>query len=194
MQLRSNGPVVNAYRWLYGISRYKLGNNFCPIFWMMVLGAVLIIPYAIFCLPVLLYELFFDKTYENGDRSFGERIGISLFVYFGILALYSIGEFAGSLLGYLNFGDGFSSIGAFIVFFFLVTVAVVYFRDYINYTRDKADAIKYEKQRNGEHIPDSLGTVIADTWSAFYDKHCPRISWIDPSDPTYNGSDTTKDL
>lgn len=193
MQLRSNGPVVNAYRWLYGISRYNLGNNFCPIFWMMVLGAVLIIPYAIFCLPVLIHELFFDKTYENGDRSFGERLGIAVFIYFGIFALYYMGEFAASLLGYLEFGKGFTPIGAFLAVALIVIVTVVYTRKVINRRKDKLDAIKWEKMRNGEKIPDSLGTVIADTWSAFYDKHCPRISWIDPQDPTPNNTNETED-
>jgi hypothetical protein len=193
MQLRSNGPVVSAYRWLYGISRYKLGNNFCPIFWMMVLGAVLIIPYAIFCLPVLIHELFIDKGYRNGDRAFGERLGISVFFYVGLFALFAIGEFALSLLGYMEFGKDATIAGAIMATGLLIIVTVVYTRKIINRRKDKLDAIKWEKIRNGEHIPDSLGTVIADTWSAFYDKHCPRISWIDPQDPTDNGTDNTED-
>ena len=194
MQLRSNGPVVKAYRWLYGISRYKLGNNFCPIFWMMVLGAVLIIPYAIFCLPVLLHELFFDKTYENGDRSFGERIGISVFVYAGTACLFMVGQFIGFLFGYFKFNEGAVPGGALITAAIIIILAVVYIRKYINYRRDKADAIKWEKRLNGEHIPDSLGTVIADAWSAFYDKHCPRISWIDPKEKEYTDAMEAEDL
>ena len=192
MQLRTNGPVVSAYRWLYGISRYKLGNNFCPIFWMMVLGAVLIIPYAIFCLPVLIAEII-DKDYRNGDRSFGERLGISVFVYLGLFALFAIGEFALALLGYMEFGKDATVAGAIMSTGLIIIVAVVYTRKIINRRRDKLDAIKWEKMRNGEIIPDSLGTVIADTWSAFYDKHCPRISWIDPTDPTPNNHNETED-
>lgn len=192
MQLRANGPVVSAYRWLYGINRYNLGNNFCPIFWMMVLGAVLIIPYAIFCLPVVLHE-FFDKNYENGDRSFGERIGISLFVYGGIFCLFMVGQFVGFLLGYYNFNEGAVPGGALIVFASIVIAAVYYIRKYINYRKDKAYWEKWEKQRNGEKIPDSIGTIIANIWSAFYDKHCPRITWIDPKDPTPNNHNETED-
>jgi len=142
---------------------------------------------------VVLAEIF-DKTYENGNRSFGERLGISLVVYIGIFALYSMGEFAVSLLGYIEFGKGFTPIGAFLVITLIVIIAVVYIRKYINYKRAKANVIKWEKQLNGEHIPDSLGTIIANIWSAFYDKHCPRITWIDPTDPTDNGTDNNEDL
>jgi hypothetical protein len=192
MQLRTNGPVVSAYRWLYGINRYKLGNNFCPIFWMMVLGAVLIIPYAIFCIPAILLEVF-DKNYENGDRSFGERLGISVFSYLGLFALFAISEFALSLLGYMEFGKDATVAGAIMTTGLAIIVAVVYARKYINYRRDKADKIKWEKIENGEIIPDSIGTVIANTWSSFYDKHCPRITWIDPKDPTPNNHNETDD-
>jgi hypothetical protein len=160
---------------------------------MMVLGAVLIIPYAIFCLPVLIHELFIDKGYRNGDRAFGERLGISVFFYVGLFALFAIGEFALSLLGYMEFGKDATIAGAIMATGLLIIVTVVYTRKIINRRKDKLDAIKWEKIRNGEHIPDSLGTVIADTWSAFYDKHCPRISWIDPQDPTPNNTNETED-
>ena len=191
MQLRTNGPVVSAYRWLFGISRYKLGNNFCPIFWMMVLGAVLIVPYALFCLPAVLYE-YFDKNYENGDRSFGERIGISLMVYSGIFGVIMIGEFFAFLLGYLEFKDGPVG-GAIIIAGTLIVIAVHYIIKFIRYRKDKAYWEKWEKQNNGEQIPDSIGTVIANIWSAFYDKHCPRITWIDPKDPTTKSTIETSD-
>ena len=190
MQLRTNGPVVSAYRWLYGINRYKLGNNFCPIFWMMVLGAVIIGPYALLCLPVVLHE-YFDKNYQNGDRSFGERIGISIFVYLGLAGVFMIGQFIGFLLGYYKFLEGAVPGGALLTAALIIIAAVVYVRKYINYKKNKADQLRYEKERNGEIIPDSLGTIIADTWSAFYDKHCPRITWIDPKDPTPNRDNET---
>lgn len=192
MQLRANGPVVSAYRWLYGINRYQLGNNFCPIFWMMVLGAVLIIPYAIFCLPVVLAEII-DKNYENGDRSFGERIGISVFVYAAGACLGMIGQFVAFLFGYYNFNDGAVPGGALLTVAIAIILAVVYIRKFIMYRRDKADKIKWEKIENGEIIPDSIGTVIANTWSSFYDKHCPRITWIDPKDPTPNNRNEKED-
>ena len=185
MQLRTNGPVVSAYRWLYGINRYKLGNNFCPIFWMMVLGAVIIGPYALLCLPVVLHE-YFDKNYQNGDRSFGERIGISLFVYLGVGGLFMIGQFIGFLLGYYKFNEGAVPGGALLVGAGIIIAAVYYTRQYINKQKDKAYWARHEAERNGEKIPDSIGTIISNIWSAFYDKHCPRITWIDPKDPTPN--------
>ena len=190
MQLRTNGPVVSAYRWLYGINRYKLGNNFCPIFWMMVLGAVIIGPYALFCLPVVLHE-YFDKNYQNGDRSFGERIGISVFVYAGIFCLFMVGQFVLFLFGYYKFNEGAVPGGALTVTAGIIVAAVYYIRKYINYKRDRADKAYWEKIENGEIIPDSIGKIIADTWSAFYDKHCPRITWIDPKDPTPNTDNET---
>ena len=192
MQLRTNGPVVSAYRWLYGINRYKLGNNFCPIFWMMVLGAVLIGPYAIFCLPVVIHE-YFDKNYQNGDRSFGERIGISLFVYAGLFCLFMVGQFVLFLFGYYKFNEGAVPGGAIIVAAGIIVAAVYYIRQYINYKRDQAYHAKYEKMRNGEKIPDSIGTIISNIWSSFYDKHCPRITWIDPKDPTTKSTIETSD-
>lgn len=192
MQLRTNGPVVSAYRWLYGISRYKLGNNFCPIFWMMVLGAVLIIPYAIFCLPVVLHE-YFDKNYRIGDRSFGERLGISIFVYLGLAGLFMIGQFVGFLLGYYEFGYGAVPGGALITAAGIIIATVYYGMELIKKRKDKAYWARHEAERNGEHIPDSIGKVIQDTWSAFYDKHCPRITWIDPKDPTPKSTNATED-
>ena len=192
MQLRTNGPVVSAYRWLYGINRYKLGNNFCPIFWMMVLGAVIIGPYALLCLPVVLHE-YFDKNYQNGDRSFGERIGISLFVYLGVGGLFMIGQFVLFLFGYYKFNEGAVPGGALLVGAGIIVAAVYYTRQYINKQKDKAYWARHEAERNGEIIPDSIGTVIANTWSAFYDKHCPRITWIDPKDPTPNRDNDMED-
>ena len=190
MQLRTNGPVVSAYRWLYGINRYKLGNNFCPIFWMMVLGAVIIGPYALLCLPVVLHE-YFDKNYQNGDRSFGERIGISLFVYLGVGGLFMIGQFVLFLFGYYKFTYGAVPGGALLVGAGIIIAAVYYTRQYINKQKDKAYWARHEAERNGEKIPDSIGTIISNIWSAFYDKHCPRITWIDPKDPTDNTDNET---
>jgi hypothetical protein len=160
---------------------------------MMVLGAVLIVPYAIFCLPVVLAEIF-DKNYENGDRSFGERLGISVFVYLAIAGLFMIGEFFASLLGFLKWGEDATVPGMSLTVGIIAITAVVYTRKIIIRRRDKLVAIEWEKRLNGEHIPDSLGTVIADAWSAFYDKHCPRISWIDPVEKDYTDAMEAEDL
>jgi hypothetical protein len=157
---------------------------------MMVLGAVLIIPYTIFCLPVVLHE-YFDKNYRNGDRSFGERLGISIFVYLGIAGLFMIGQFVLFLFGYYKFNEGAVPGGAILVAAGIIIAAVYYIRKYINYKKDKAYWERHEKMRNGEKIPDSLGTIITNIWSAFYDKHCPRITWIDPKDPTDNTDNET---
>lgn len=159
----------------------------------MVLGAVLIIPYTIFCLPVVLHE-YFDKNYKNGDRSFGERLGISVFTYLGLAGLFMIGQFVLFLLGYYKFTDGAVPGGAILTAAGIIIVASYYGTELIKKQKDKAFWERHEAEHNGEIIPDSIGKIISDTWSAFYDKHCPRISWIDPTDPTDNGTDNTEDL
>lgn len=185
MQLRTNGPVVSAYRWLYGIGRYDLKNNFCPIFWMMVLGAFLIVPYAIFCLPVVLSELY-DKNYENGDRSFGERIGISLAVYFCIFLAWSVGQFFAYLFGYYaSFDMKLIPLGAIVTIALIGLTSGYFFHQYTQRLKRKKQVERWAAEDRGEKIPDSIGTIIKNIWSAFYDKHCPRITWLDPTEKTY---------
>lgn len=182
MKLRTNGPVISAYRWLYGISSYNLGYNFCPIFWMIVLGAVLIVPYAVFCLPVVLYELA-DKNYRNGDRSFAERLGISVLFYAFSAALYFVFRMFLFFFGYLGANDK-GVIPGILFSIAVITVTIIHYTvQYFERRRNKRLDLAYRAAFNGEVLPDTLGDIIANTWSSFYDKHCPRITWIFPSSP-----------
>lgn len=179
MQLRTNGPVVSAYRWLYGISEAKLKNNFCPIFWMMVLGVILIVPYFLFCIPAVLYELY-NKNYQNGDHSFGVRLGMSIFTYVGMFILFAIGQFGLFLLGYYNFKYGAVMPGMLFLIAIIIGVIINYGVDFTSKRKRKNREARCDAITRGETIPDSLGTVIINIWSSFYDKHCPRITWIRP--------------
>ena len=78
MKLNSNSISSKLYRWFYGTN--DLPNNLCPYFWKLVLSWLVLIPYSLFCLPVILHELF-DKTYRVTDNSTGKRIGFSLLIY-----------------------------------------------------------------------------------------------------------------
>ncbi len=191
MKLRSNSPIMKTYCWLYGKPSDELGQNFCPIFWMMVLGAFILVPYTLFCTPAAINE-YFDKNYRNGDRDFGERLGISGGVYAVLFALVSICSFFYALLGYMNMNDGLAIPGALFTAGLIIILSIICGGKYLSNRKKERNAAF---RSAGQAIPDTIGEIIANTWSSFYDKHCPRITWIDPQDPldpTDNGQSTNE--
>lgn len=87
MKLNSNSLSSKLYRWFYGTN--DLPNNFCPYFWKLLLAWVTLIPYALFCTPVIIYELIdkHNNRYEYSDNSVGERLGYSIGIYFLLILI-----------------------------------------------------------------------------------------------------------
>lgn len=172
-----NGLNAMAYRWFYGLREYGLPNNLCPYFWKSVFMYLTLIPYAVFCLPVIIWEIF-DKGYENGDRSCGERIGVSFAFYVAVFALIgllsAIGLFffkyekdsffeVAAIIGCLLWALGLG-IGAWELFKFLGN-KVVENKHYYDNEKRQYVTIK------------SKPTLVAEFVKAKYNKWCPRIDW-----------------
>ena len=84
MRLNENSFTPKLYKWFYGVSESQgLPKNLCPYFWKVLLMYSTFIPYVLFSIPVVVYDLF-DKQYENGDRKTGERLGVSVGVYIAL--------------------------------------------------------------------------------------------------------------
>lgn len=172
-----NGLNALAYRWFYGLEEYELPNNLCPYFWKTVFMYIVIVPYTLFTIPVIILELF-SKGYKNGDRSCGDRIGLSIGVYiagFVVISLLSaIGLFffnytknsfweVSSVIGILFWALGIG-IGGWELFKFLGNKAV----ENKNY---------YDHEKNEYVTIKSKPTLVAEFVKAKYNKWCPRIDW-----------------
>lgn len=172
-----NGLNALAYRWFYGLREWDLPNNLCPYFWKSVFMYIVIVPYSIFCLPIVIWELF-DKGYENGDRQCGERIGLSIGVY---IALF-VATCLSSAIGWFFFDytkDSFwevTAVGG--VLFWAVGIGICAWQLF-KYLGEKAVENKhYYDEEKGEYVTiKSKPTLVAEFVKAKYNKWCPRIDW-----------------
>jgi hypothetical protein len=179
MKLNSNSISSKLYRWFYGTN--VLPNNLCPYFWKLVFSWLIVIPYSLFCLPVISYELF-DKTYEVTDNSTGKRIGYSLLIYF-LLFLVSC------------------MLSFFVVFFiepekdsfywFMVVLGVLLW--FVGIVIGVIEGVKSLKEwnrirklkydENGRRIwgetKEQKTYLVVEFAKAKYKKYCPKIDWTD---------------
>jgi hypothetical protein len=179
MKLNSNSISSKLYRWFYGTN--DLPNNLCPYFWKLVLSWLVLIPYSLFCLPVILHELF-DKTYRFTDNSTGKRIGYSSLTY---ALLFFIGCMLSSIGWFFiepekdSFYQFMGTLG-FVIWVVSIIIGIVEgfkaFKEW-NYSRK----IKYDE--NGRRIwnqPKEEKTyLVVEFAKAKYNKYCPKIDWID---------------
>ena len=91
MKINTSSVSTQLYMWFYGISERKLPTNLCPYFWKLVLMSLLIIPYSIFCLPVVIMELVMKILNKEEPRNeTWERVGYSLVIYLVLIGLSSL--------------------------------------------------------------------------------------------------------
>jgi len=179
MKLNKNSFTSRLYKWFYGVSEYQgLPNNLCPFFWRVVLMYLTIIPYTLFSIPVVVYDMF-DKGYDNGDRKTGERLGISVGIYIAlfilvtlisaILALFIKVEkdtwFQFLVISGCSFWTGLIVIG--------VIEGVKHLREYT--TTDKSYYSETENKWVYEKTKVNLTTEFI---KAKYNKYCPKIDWV----------------
>lgn len=176
MKLNSNSISSKLYRWFYGTK--TLPTNLCPYFWKLVLAWLVLIPYSLFCLPIILTEIY-DKDYKYTDNSTGKRIGMSFMIcailFFLTSMLSAIGLFFISPERH-SFYEFLAAVG--IVVWIVVTVVGVIegykaFTDW-NYRRK----IKYDE--NGRRIyteSEPKTYLIVEFAKAKYNKYCPKIEW-----------------
>lgn len=175
MKLSTHSKNIQFYSWFYGLDGYSLTKqkNFCPIFWKLVIAYLLAIPYVIFCLPVILMEIF-NKNYENGDNSPSFRIGMSTFSYIGFFVIFCM--VMGVSLFFVEYDKDtlfkqFAYVG--MVFWFAgFCIGISELHKYI--------IKKYKQKRNiyriGSEKNPNLIVIGIKSW---YEKNCPRIEWTD---------------
>jgi hypothetical protein len=179
MKLNQNSVSVKLYKWFYGVSEYQgLPNNLCPFFWRVVLMYLTIIPYTLFAIPVVVYDLF-DKQYENGERSTGARLGNSVGIYIGLFVVVSLISAILALFIKIESKSLFEFlvIGGCLFWFGLLVLGIIkgfeYVREYS--TTDKSYYSETEKKWVYEKTKVNLTTEFI---KAKYNKYCPKIDWV----------------
>lgn len=175
--LNNKGISATIYRWFYGLELDELPRNLCPYFWKSVLMYLTIIPYSIFCLPTIIWEMF-DKQYKHGDRSCGERIGVSFGIYVAGFILAALCAAVGWLffaytkesflellgvIGILCWGFGIV-IGTWTLLGYLINKG---FKSERKWDEKKREYVKYTP------APAAALEMI----SATYHKYCPELKW-----------------
>ena len=179
MKLNSNSISSKLYRWFYGTN--DLPNNLCPYFWKLVLSWLVLIPYSLFCLPVILHELF-DKTYQVTHNSTGKRIGFSSLVY---ALLFFIGCMLSSIGWFFIQPEkdsfyGFMGTLGFCLWVCAIVIGVIEgFKAYKEW--DYSRKIKYDEygRRIWNQPKEEKTYLVVEFAKAKYNKYCPKIDWID---------------
>lgn len=179
MKLNSNSISSKLYRWFYGTN--DLPNNLCPYFWKLVLAWLVLIPYSLFCLPVIIMEIY-DKEYEYDENGTGKRIGFSVLVYtilfFIVCMLTSIGWFfvlpeKESLYGLMG------TIGFLVWVAVIVTGAIEGYKAFEEWNyRRKITYDEYGRKIYNFHKEEKTYLVV-EFAKAKYNKYCPKIDWVD---------------
>ena len=179
MRLNKNSFTSRLYKWFYGVSEYQgLPNNLCPYFWKVVLMYLTFIPYVLFSIPVVVYDLF-DKNYSNGDRKTGERLGVSCGVYIG---LFWVTALITAIVGFFTHIEEksfweFCQVTGRIVWFGLIVFGVIegskHLREWS--TTDKG---YYDETQDKWVVKKAKVNMTAEFIKAKYNKYCPKIDWV----------------
>lgn len=183
MRLNKNSITPRLYKWFYGVSDYQgLPNNLCPYFWKVVLMYLTIIPYTIFSIPVVVYDLF-DKQYENGDRKTGERLGISVGVYIALFAISALISAIVALFIKVDKGIWFEFLvaGGVLIWVGLIVIGIIegvkHLREYTT-TNDSY----YDEQQDKWVVKKTKVNMTSEFIKAKYNKYCPKIDWVGNDD------------
>lgn len=181
MKINTSSPTTQLYMWFYGITERKLPTNLCPYFWKLVLMISLIIPYSIFCIPVVIYEVILKilKKEDSRYETF-ERIGVSIFAYFSLIIVTSL-IVAVSLFWNtypLKTSPLLSNLSMLGVLIWLIGILIgLYHLIKFIYEWYIDRNVKYDE--NGYRLYSApKDSIVKEFIKAKYYKYCPRIEWI----------------
>ena len=185
MKLNASNLTTKLYLWFYGITEEYLPTNLCPYFWKLVIMLILIVPYSIYCLPVIIFELII-KIWKKENYNFGtgERVGTSFFIYFLVLLLSSL--IIGVTLLWTSYSritnpilHHLSTLGVFLWFIILVVGSYYLIKGIYEYIRERNgdNVIKYDEDGYRIYTEPKVN-ILKEFVKAKYRKYCPRIEWV----------------
>lgn len=180
MNLNSNGPSAQLYRWFYTTDR--MPQNLCPYFWKLVIAYVFAAPIFLIALPTRFIRADIDTS--------GERFGLGL-IFWAILFLSICGIFTGLTIFFVAFTKGsflyhIQMIGAFVLFFAGIISTIFGAIHLIKRAKEKReDRHRKYVWINGDYVenPNYVGpavkrpNLIVEFVKAKYNKYCPKIDW-----------------
>ena len=178
MKLNQNSVSAKLYKWFYAVSEYQgLPNNLCPYFWRMVLMYLTIIPYTLFSIPVVVYDLF-DKKYDNGDRSTGGRLGVSVGIYIALFILANLISAILALFIKVEKDTLFVHlvVGGCLFWMVLIVIGVIEGIKYLKEYTTTNDSY-YDEQQDKWVVKKTKVNMTAEFIKAKYNKYCPKIDW-----------------
>jgi hypothetical protein len=166
LQLKENSITAKLYRWFY--AKKGMPTNLCPYFWKVVIMYTFILPYTLFCLPVIVIKPFrtFQKDTLNTNRVFGSLL-IYVMWFFIACMLYVVFVFFGVKL-HKEFA-AMGVIGWSVLFFIGIGIL-------ITHLKDKSEEYKWEN-RDIKTVNTPKVSLIKEFISAKYHKYCPQITW-----------------
>ena len=181
MKLSTSNLTTKLYLWFYGKTETDLPTNLCPYFWKLVLMFLLIIPYSVFCVPVIIYEVVM-KLWKNEDSDYetGDRIVFSLFTYLGLIVLSSL------IIAVTLFWNVYSEkqnpflfkMSVLGVMSWAVAIIVSGYH-LVKYILNRISESKIKYDENGYRIyPEPKVNIVKEFVKAKYHKYCPRIEWV----------------
>ncbi len=169
----------------------RLPNNLCSYFWKTLMYCILMIPFCIFCLPLIIFNSIssffvkpsiylnkFDRIMGNSAKELAEhQLLIYVILTVGLFLLYS--EF---LLSLYLFGYPLTQKETATTLFavFINILIIFFFSRY--YILEYFDDIKKASKDNSGEKPTRFGTLFFIAIKSKYNKMCPRITWLNDKD------------
>ena len=181
MKLSTSNLTTKLYLWFYGKTETDLPTNLCPYFWKLVLMFLLIIPYSVFCVPTIIYEVVM-KLWKNEDSDYetGDRIVFSLVTYLGLIVLSAL------IIAVTLFWNVYSEkqnpflfkMSVLGIMLWAVTIIVSGYR-LVKYILNRISDSRIKYDENGYRIyPEPKVNIVKEFVKAKYHKYCPRIEWV----------------
>lgn len=183
IQLKENSITARLYRWFY--TKQNMPNNLCPYFWKVVIMYLVIVPYSLWCLPVIVSKRIqkIQETAEAMRPLMALLFYMLCFILFvalcpGINIFYKMPkDFVTS--GYVLYG--ILGIISFVVGIILFFEWLKDRRDKIEYQRELLENIKKQGLDHKDFDIEPLTTpaifVILEYIKGYYKKYCPQITW-----------------
>ena len=174
MQLNINSKTAQLYRWFY--STAKMPQSLCPYFWKLAVMWLAILPYVILSIPVIAKE----RLDPSETHKTGERIGISLMIYFILFMLISMITALGIFFvmpakdsAYFNM-----VIAGCLGWVVSIVIGSIEFSKWVKVKWENRH-VRYDEDgyRIWEPVKEKEPNIIKEFVKAKYNKYCPKIDW-----------------
>ena len=166
MKIYEDSINTKLYLWFYSTNEWDLPKNLCPYFWKLVIMYILIVPYSIFCLPIVLSDIY-ESVAKNNRSTINtmDRVYLSIVLYLVLFLIVSL--LSTFIIPWTDPNSFLGKAGRGAIIAWIVIIGIASY-----------EGIKYLRRRSRiSEKKEKSPNIIVEFTKAKYYKYCPTIEW-----------------